>query len=386
VKKLNSSTLTEGLILILCFLTFSCSHKTTNSAPDFYLPETPEQREDGWIVSSLEEQEMDAELIGQASWEIQNGDFEEVHGLLIVRHEKLVFEEYYWEEHDSDFLHNLNSITKSITSAAIGIAVDQGLISDAHQKIVDFFPDHADLINLDLQKREIELWHLLTMSAGFEWIAGVGFETFSDSYAMMHSEDEIRFVLEKPMVTNPGAEFFYNDGLTMMLDGIIRKVSGLGTDEFLREFLFDPLGITSVHWKSYSDSYTSVDGGLQMRARDLAKIGQLYLNKGKWGDQRILSEEWINSSVTPLIQADEDYYYGFQWWLEPLINVPGIDSQLNDIYLASGFGGQKLFVIPRLDMIVVFQGCCHTNNCPTGTEIVEQIILYNNIIRSIKDI
>jgi CubicO group peptidase (beta-lactamase class C family) len=160
----------------------------------------------------------------------------------------------------------------------------------------------------------------------------------------------------------------------------------MGTDEFVKEFLFDPLGIESVHWKSYSDKYTSVDGGLQMRARDLAKIGQIYLNEGKWGNQQILSEEWINSSVTPWIQADEQYYYGFQWWLEPLNNVSGIESEPNDIFLASGFGGQKLFVIPHLDLVVVFQGCCHTNYCPIGTEIVEQIILYDNIIQSVRDI
>ncbi len=386
MKSMNCCTLTVSLVLILGLLTFSCSHKATASAPDSIPPEIPTQQEDGWTVSSLEEQGMDAELIGQASWEIQNRDFDEIHGLLIVRHGKLVFEEYYWEEHDVDFLHNLNSVTKSIASAAIGIAVDQGLITDAHQKVVDFFPEHADLINLNPQKREMELWHLLTMSAGFEWIAGVGFETFSDSYAMMHSEDEIKFVLEKPIATDPGTEFFYNDGLTMMLDGIIRKVSGMGTDEFAQEFLFDPLGITFVNWKSNSEKYTSVDGGLQMRARDLAKIGQLYLNNGKWGNQQILSEDWINSSVTPWIQADAEYYYGFQWWLEPLRNIPGINSELDDIWLASGFGGQKLFVIPRFDMVVVFQGCCHTNECPSGTEIVEQIILYNNIIRSIKDI
>jgi CubicO group peptidase (beta-lactamase class C family) len=385
VKYLKSRAVRPGFVFTLCLLTFSCSHKTTTSAPEYILPEIPEQREDGWTVSSLEEQDMDPELIGQASWEIQNGDFEEIHGLLIIRHGKLVFEEYYWEDHNIDFLHNLNSITKSIASAAVGIAVDQGLILDINKKISDFFPEHADLINLDPQKREMELWHLLTMSAGFEWTAGVGFETFSDSYAMMHSDDEIRFVLEKPIVTEPGAEFFYNDGLTMILDGIIRKVSGEGTDEFAQEFLFDPLGITSVHWKSYSDIYTSVDGGLQMRARDLAKIGQLYLDNGKWENQQIISEDWIKSSVTPWIQADADYYYGFQWWLEPLINVPGIDSQLNDIYLGSGFGGQKLLVIPRLDLVVVFQGCCHTNDCPPATEIVEQVILYNNIIPSIRD-
>lgn len=386
VKNMNGRSLKLGHVLILCSLTFSCSHKTSASSPDFILPEIPDQREDGWIVSSLEEQDMDPGLLGQASWEIQNGDFEEIHGLLIVRHGKLVFEEYYWEDHDINILHNLNSITKSIASAAVGIAVDQGLITGVHQKIGEFFPEHTDLINLDPQKRDIELWHLLTMSAGFEWTAGVGFEEFSDSYAMMNSEDEIRFVLEKPIVTDPGAEFFYNGGLTMMLDGIIRKVSGMGTDEFVKEFLFDPLGIESVHWKSYSDKYTSVDGGLQMRARDLAKIGQIYLNEGKWGNQQILSEEWINSSVTPWIQADEQYYYGFQWWLEPLNNVSGIESEPNDIFLASGFGGQKLFVIPHLDLVVVFQGCCHTNYCPIGTEIVEQIILYDNIIQSVRDI
>jgi CubicO group peptidase (beta-lactamase class C family) len=376
------------IVLIPAFLSLvvcSCSEKSTEPESVTIVPNIPDLQNDGWPVSSLEEQGMNAELLGEVSWEIRNGDFEEVHGLLIIKNGNLVFEEYYWEGHNSDFLHNLNSVTKSIASVAVGIAVDQGLIADVHLKIVDFFPEYADLINLDPQKRNMELWHLLTMTAGFEWIDGVGFEPASDNHAMRHSDNAIRFVLEKPIDTEPGAEFFYNGGVTMLLDGIIRNVSGLRTDEFAQKFLFEPLGITNYQWNSLSEGHTDVDGGLRLRARDLAKIGQVYLDQGMWGDQQIISEEWITSSVLPWMQVDEQYHYGFQWWLESLSDILVSDSQHNDVYLASGFGGQKLYVIPKLDIVVVFQGCCHTNDCPSGTEIVEQIILHNYILQAIKD-
>jgi len=367
-------------------MVYSCSENSIESESGAITPKIPELRNDGWSVSSLGEQGMDAELLGEVSWEIRNGDFEEVHGLVIIKNGNLVFEEYYWEGHNSDFLHNLNSVTKSIASAAVGIAVDQGLITDAHQKVVDFFPEYADLIDLDPRKSNMELWHLLTMTAGFEWVDGVGFDSASDNYAMRHSDNAIRFVLEKSIDTEPGVAFFYNGGVTMLLDGIIRNISGLSTDEFTQEFLFEPLGITNYQWNLLNDGHTDVDGGLRLQARDLAKIGQLYLDKGMWGDQQIVSEEWIKSSVTPWMQVDEQYHYGFQWWLESLKDILGVNSQHNDVYLASGFGGQKLYVIPKLDIVVVFQGCCHTNECPSGTEIVEQIILHNYILQAIKDI
>ncbi|MFC1550797.1 serine hydrolase domain-containing protein [Candidatus Neomarinimicrobiota bacterium] len=385
MKDYRSSNLSVLVATILSLIVYSCSEDATGPDTNTIIPEIPELQNDGWPVSSLEEQGMDAELLGEVSWEIRNGDFEEVHGLLIIKNGYLVFEEYYWEGHNNDFIHNLNSATKSIASAAIGIAVNQGLIIDIHQKIIDFFPEYADLLNLDPQKRNMELWHLLTMTAGFEWIDGVGFEPTSDNYAMRHSDNAVRFVLEKPIDTEPGSEFFYNGGVTMLLDGIIRNLSGLSTDEFAQEFLFEPLGITNYQWNLLNEGHTDVDGGLKLRARDLAKVGKLYLNKGIWDDKRIVTEEWITSSITPWIQVDEQYHYGFQWWLESLVDVFGDDSAKNDVYLASGFGGQKLYVIPNLDIVVVFQGCCHTNDCPSGTEIVEQIILRNYILQAIKD-
>ncbi|MHC4105654.1 MAG: serine hydrolase domain-containing protein [Planctomycetota bacterium] len=384
--KLNEKTFTF-LAAMLLLLTFSCSDDPAGPT-NIDIPEVPQQLGDGWPVSSLEEQGMDAEMIGKASYWIKNGDYGDIHSMHIVRHGYLVFDEYYRQDqnHGPDKLHNLNSVTKSVGSVLIGVAVQQGYLNGYEQSIIDFFPEYTAIINAHPQKQSLKLWHALTMTAGFEWVGGVGFQTHSDSYRMHHSSDPVRFVLEKSIIRTPGTVFQYCDGLSMLLSGIIKNATGVHADEFAEAALFSPLGITDYQWKKHQGSdLAEFDGGLRLRPRDLAKIGQLYFNKGKWEGQQIVPEDWVTASVKDWIVADESELdsYGFQWWLRPLTGIEGHIPKANDIFYGSGFGGQKLYVIPDLDMVVVFTGNC-TNNEVEGT--MARQVLYWHIVKAVKDI
>ena len=375
------------LAIILSFLVLSCSNDPVGSSDDIVLPKIPQQMDDGWQVASLEEQGMDALRIGEAAHEIRHGDFEEVHCMLIVRHGRLVFEEYYLDQppHGPAELHNLNSVTKSVTSALVGAAAQQGYIQDTDQSILDFFPEHASIVNADPRKAELKLWHLLTMTAGLEWIGELGFEEGSDSWKIMRSDDAVRFMLEKPIVSPPGTKFLYCGGLTELLSATIRNLTGLQADKFAEETLFGSLGITDYQWRHFNDGLAAAGGGLRMRARDLAKIGQLYLNKGKWGERQIVPESWVTESTKDWIATGEYEHYGFQWWLRPLTGVEGHNPQTNDIYFASGYGGQLMYVVPRLDIVVVFQGNCTANADMASQYFVPLLILYDYVIRAVRD-
>jgi CubicO group peptidase (beta-lactamase class C family) len=374
------------LIATLLITAASCSDNSVDPA-DLVLPEIPQQLDDGWQVSSLAAQGMNAQRISEAVHEIRHGDFEEVHAMLIVRHSRLVFEEYYVSNppHGVYELHALNSVTKSVMSVLVGVAVQQGYIHDTNQSILDFFPEHAAIINADPNKMNLKLWHLLTMTAGLEWNGELGFEVGSDSWKMNHSDDAVKFMLEKPLINPPGTKFLYCGGLSELLSAIIRNLTGLQADKFAEQTLFSTLGIADYQWWHLNDGLASASGGLRLRARDLAKIGQLYLNKGKWGEQQVVPEGWVVESIKDWIATDETEHYGFQWWLRPLTGVAGHTPQTNDIYFGSGFGGQLMFVIPKLDLVAVFQGNC-TENAETASQyLVPLFILYNYIVQAVSN-
>lgn len=376
----------EVFAAISILLALACSDDPVGSTA-IDIPDVPQQLGDGWPVSSLAEQGMDAQKIGEASHRIRYGDFDEVHALLIVRHGRLVFEEYHLDQppHGPGELHNLNSVTKSVTSALVGAAVQQGYIKNTEQSILDFFPEHASIINADPDKAGLKLWHLLTMTAGLEWIGELGFEEGSDSWKIMRSDDAVRFMLEKPIISPPGTKFLYCGGLTELLSATIRNLTGLQADKFAEETLFGSLGITDYQWRHLDDGLAAAGGGLRLRARDLAKIGQLYLNKGKWGERQIVPESWVTESTKDWIATDEYEHYGFQWWLRPLSGMDGHNPQTNDIYFASGYGGQLMYVVPRLDIVAVFQGNC-TENADTASQyLVPMVILHDYIVQAVSD-
>jgi CubicO group peptidase (beta-lactamase class C family) len=358
--------------LVTALLLTSCS-KTVTGIPDIAPPPVPVQLDDGWAVSSLEEQGIDYERIAHISREIRSGDFEEIHAMLILRHGYLVFEEYYLPGHGIDELHRLASVTKSIISVLVGIAVHQGFITGHNQPLYELFPDMSDIFDADPEKRELTVRHALTMTSGLRWKEGIGGDPDSDAYTMDHHANSVRFILSRPLDHKPGRRFKYMS-LPTVLAGAIENTSELPVDSFAVQHLFSPLDIGHHSWEYQSDGLVRADGGLHMTARDLAKIGQLYLQDGVWNGTRLIPDNWTSLSSKEWIRAGGNYY-GFYWWLRPSSGMPGFRMPSKEIYFGSGYGGQKLFVVPDYDMVVVFYG--NDSWAKEDDDRVPHFIMYN---------
>ncbi|MBB4566493.1 serine hydrolase domain-containing protein [Rhizobium leucaenae] len=320
----------------------------------------PEVSANGWALSIPEDHDFDTERLRTIGPHFEAWTAANAHAILIARHGKLIYERYFTGEdrawatplgrvaYHAGLRHDLRSITKSITSMLVGIAVENGWIADLDVPVFSFFPDHSDLRTPE--KDRITLRHLLTMSAGFAWSEDLPYSNPANSERrMMEAADLHRYVLEQPIARPAGVAYNYNGGLTALLGAILHRASGRPPDQLAKEYLFDPLGIDDVEWVYYPDGTANVTSGLRMRPRDVAKIGQLVLNKGAWNNIRILSSAWIDLATSPQIQGEGLYFYGFQWWLGRSL----IDRQEIGWTAAVGWGGQRLYVIPSLDMTAV---------------------------------
>ena len=239
-----------------------------------------------------------------------------VHAVLVARGGKLVFERYFKGSDeingrpggnvtfDADTLHNMKSASKSVASLALGIAIDRGLIGSVNEPIFSFFPELSDLRSPE--KDRIQLVHALTMSMGLKWVEAIPSNEDNNDEERMHmASDPCRYVLGLPVTAPAGQEFFYNTGALTLVSAIIRKATGRPLDEFARETLFEPLGITAVEWTRVKGD-TDAGGGLRLRPRDMAKIGQLVLAGGRWNDRQIVSKAWIETSTAPKLKATDD--------------------------------------------------------------------------------
>lgn len=316
------------------------------SEPIQLLPEAIPERDywptDDWLTSSPEEQGMDSQLLENMVDYIQTSNIE-INSLAIIRHGYLVWEEYFRLRNRRE-LNGIFSCTKSVTSALVGIAVDQGYIAQIEQPVLDFFPDYT-VANLDERKEALTIRHLLTMTDGFEWSSRyMGDPPEQDTKSLMHSRyDWVQFMLDQPMSHEPGTRFYYNTGASHLLSAIIQEATGMRASEFAREHLFGPLGITHVLWPSDPQGITRGGSTLRMTTRDMAKFGYLYLNGGRWDGEQIVSLDWVRESSTNH-SPTQGLYYGYQWWLNPA----------QGYYAAVGALGQYIIVIPELDMVVVF--------------------------------
>ena len=219
-----------------------------------------------------------------------------------------------------------------------------------NQKVFDFFPEYADLLNEDKSRLTIE--HLLTMTSGLEWDEkSLPYsDNRNDCYRMFHQNDPIRFILNKPVVVEPGTEYNYNGGNVIVLGEIIRKTTGLRADDFAEQFLLEPLGVTDFEWQELSNGVCYTSGDMKLYPRDMAKFGLLYLNDGSWMGEQIIPVEWVEASTTAFIPQNPLWETGYLWWLHTY-EVNG--SQI-PVFAASGWGGQRITVVPSLNMVVVF--------------------------------
>ncbi|PYU04532.1 MAG: serine hydrolase [Acidobacteria bacterium] len=247
-------------------------------------------------------------------------------------------------------LHSMQSVSKTVSSVIIGAAMLRGDFKAGLDTPVLKYFDAAKVKNVDERKRGMTLRHVLTMTAGLDWMENVPYDDpRSDSSLMEATDDWVQYVIDKPMAAEPGKVFNYSSGVSELLAHIFLKETGQDIDTYGEKYLFQPLGIEH-YWKRTPLGAVDTEGGLYLRGSDLAKIGYLYLHDGMWDRKQIVPKAWVRESVAPFIQAEEDYKYGFKWWL-----LPRKDSQ-QFLWMARGFGGQELMVFPEEGLIVVFTG------------------------------
>jgi CubicO group peptidase (beta-lactamase class C family) len=314
--------------------------------------------DDGWETADVKSEGFDPAKIEDLIERIKAGDYKNIHSMLLVKNGKLVFEAYFpgreedgaLREYGRDVRHGIHSATKSINSLLIGIAIGKKLIPSVDVPAATFFPQYSDVFR-DTGKQGVTLKHLLSMTAGLAWNEeSVPYsDSRNDHVAMNAIADPVRYVLERPLVDRPGSKFNYSSGISIVLGEIVHKASGLRADEFAKRYLFEPLNITDYEWLKYPGGVVQTGGGLAMRPRDMAKIGQLVLNGGRWGDTQLISEQWIRESMK---QHAPDRQYGYQWWLGKL--AAGERAVIT--YGAQGRGGQFILVMPELKLVAVFTG------------------------------
>ena len=319
-----------------------------------YAYEPPEVLNDGWQTTSLDSVDMDTQMISLLTDRLMNGKYGGVRSLVIVKDGCLVHEAYF-DGSSRETPQEIYSITKSISSALVGIAVDRGLIDGVDVPIVTLFQEYDHLFS-DEQKRRITIEHLLTHTSGLDWDEHTyPYEDPRNSEFNMYygAEDWMAYVLGVPMRDEPGTRYEYNTGAVHLLSAILKIATGLAADEFADECLFGPLSITGYGWNEDPMGYPrtgATHGGLRMRVRDVAKFGQLFLDGGAWHGQQLISGAWVEASLHPRAATPSDTGgMGYLWFL----NSFQFRGQTVDTFVARGAGGQTLLVTPSLDLVVV---------------------------------
>ncbi|MBN2614570.1 MAG: serine hydrolase [Bacteroidales bacterium] len=360
-----------GLVFLL-FMLVGC-------ADSQYSYHKPVAKADGLATGTLTEAGLDSVLIKKAVQRIQRGKYGEVHSLLIYKDNKLVLEEYFkghdyqWDapkhygkvvDWNADSVHYVHSVSKSITSLCVGIAVDKGLIRDVRQSVFDYLPEKDQYLNAG-NKKYITVENLLTCTSGLlwaEWSAPLSSMENDQIAIWFHKKGPVDFVLSRPFVAAPGQRFNYSGGGIEVLGEIIRKASGMRLDAFSQKYLFEPLGIKTAQWVIiYPSGEVHAAAGLTMTPRDMVKIGAMMLNNGVWNGKRIVSEDWVRKSKTPwgynrnidLPGEDLPYMgYGYTWWTRQ----ENVGGKTVNWYVANGWGGQKIVVLPEANTVIVLTG------------------------------
>ncbi len=356
-------------------LTF-CSDTSVDPVNEIvYQYAKPAQQNDGWQTATMSDVNMhDAPMVSLMESLGERNDHH-VNSILIIKNNRLVFEEYFDgrgfeledqfltqsgytftnKAFDSNTTHFMASVTKSLTSALVGIAIDFGFIDNINKTVFSYFPEYSNLSNP--AKDQITLEHMLTMTSGIPWYDDSPYyNPANDEHRMFLSQDPLKFVLSNSLVSNPGASFWYNSGTTVLLGEIVKRSSGMSVSDFSEEYLFRPMGITDYFWTPCRNAQevAFAGGGLYLRPRDMAKIGQLYLQDGSWNGEQVISSGWIEDSRTLFLEISPDNElenfakgYGYQWW------IGSFTTGHLWAYLAGGWGGQYIIVIPDQDMVVV---------------------------------
>ena len=321
----------------------------------------PADLHDGWKTAAPAQEGLDPKLICAIGPRLETLKRADPDGVVVVRHGVLVYEHYFGANpiaYTAGTVHEMHSITKSVVAILVGIALDRGWLKDINAPVLSFFPQDADLRTPG--KERVTLRALLTMTSGLAWPerAVSSNDRVNITRRMRRSPDPYRFVLAQPLVTAPGTLWNYNSGGVDLAGAILRKVAKRPLYVFAKQALFAPLGIKDWAWTRLSGGTNgdpAAGGGLWLRPRDLAKIGQLVLNRGAWHGHQIVSAAWIRemtaSQLPPWWLFDGSagvQSYGYLWWL----GRSWIDGRRFDWVGGLGRGGQRLYVVPSQDLVV----------------------------------
>jgi len=309
-----------------------------------------------WATSSPEQQGMSSERLARL---VEFGGFNDMDSLLVTRHGRIVLEATY-APFRAGLKHRINSVTKSVVSTLIAMAMQDGKLDSTDRQVLEFFADRT-VANLDERKKAITIRHLLDMTSGIEWTEGLG-DQFTSFIAMENSPDWQQFILDRPMSEAPGKTFYYDSGNSHLLSAILTRITGKSALGYARETLFGTLGIDDVIWRADPQGVSGGGAGLYMLPRDMAKIGYLYLRGGMWEGKQILPASWIEGVRKANVDMHERWAqnlrYGSQFWVMPN----------RDAYMAVGHDRQLIVVMPKLDIVVVATGSARfpsANGIPT---------------------
>jgi len=322
-----------------------------NSSPSLTAVQRDYWPTDDWRASTPEEQGMNSKYFESLREHIKE-NLPHMRSVLVIRHGYIVFDETFQGTPNDE--QNVASVTKSVISTLIGIALREGYIKNLDQKVVEFYPEYISP-DTDPQIKSITLEHLLTMTSGLERETDFG-------------EDWLKSTLEQPVSNKPGRVFYYNDAAAHLLSGVLTRTTHMTAKEFGNRFLFRPLGIPPPAWVTDPQGNNVGGDGLWLRPRDMAKIGYLYLNQGFWADEQLVPAEWVRVSTQKHTRADilnDDY--GYLWWVTKVEEHPA--------YYAAGFGGQFIYVVPDFDLVIVMTGNADLPEFPQHLDIVRLFLV-----------
>ena len=265
-------------------------------------------------------------------------DSDNIRSFILMR-DGIILKEKYYESYTPDSIDHLRSATKSVMANLIGIAIEKGLIASVEDPISNY-------IQVPDDKKEVRIKHLLGMTSGFKWDEGPG---YNDNNRMVKSGNPFKFLMNLPFQAEPGSQWNYSTGDIHLLSVILTEAAGMSTQDFAKEYLFEPIGITNWEWQKFGDGYFSGGSRLQLKPRDMLKIGALMANQGEYRGIRIHSMQTQNL-LTDVHTVFEDTVgakagYGYGWW------TASIDD--DRIFMASGYGGQSIIVAPKVGMVLV---------------------------------
>ena len=339
----------------------------SDSKDKSYQYQQPKSKKDGLLCGNVKGSGLDGELLKEMVQKIIEGQYPNVHSILIIKDGRLVFEEYFYEHH-MEKLHELRSATKSFVSALTGIAIDKGMIKSQEAKVLDFFPEY-NFTNTVNAKKQITIENLLTNQSGLDCDVSDP-NSIGNESVMNNSSDWIKFTLDLPMLDSAGAKGRYCSGNPIVLGRIIEKVSKQKLPEFAKEVLFDPLNINKFVWNFKPDK-SSVETFCQLylTSRDMAKFGLLFLDHGQWQGKQIISDNWVRQSLTKH-SVVQGVNYGYLWWNKYL----EVGSKKFYAFGAQGNGGQKIYIWPEQNMVTVITGGNYNTQSPSD-ELIKRFIL-----------